>query len=166
MSSYHRRHHGQPRPPPARNRPGHHTPSMPHQATVYPHYLLYLCSQAAHLHCQISALSGQNHVTPITTIPNCYSYHTSPFPYQETSTRPSTKRDPEREKAPSGDIMQWKTASKAMTFTRHGTKLTHTSGTQQLSTSSQVAFARDLINMRILGTSYLVYKNLTSHLWM
>ena len=144
MISYHRRHHGQLRPPPARNWPGHHSSSMHNQSTIDPHYLAYLRSQAAHLDSQNSALSGLHHVTPSITVPEQYSPHTSPVPYQEMSTsRPSTKQNPVREGS------KWrhytvKNSLEVTTFTRHGTKLTHTVGTQQLSTSSMVAFAMDL----------------------
>ncbi len=64
MSSYPRRHNGQPRPPPARNRPGRHSSSPHHHQTGDPGYIAYLRSQAAQINSQISALSEPPRVTP------------------------------------------------------------------------------------------------------
>ena len=96
MSSYHRRHNGRPRPPPARNRPGHHPSSQQYQTNVDPHYLAYLRSQAAQIDSQISALSGHR-VTPSTTVHQAYSTDHLSSQYHPMSHSHRHRRNPERE---------------------------------------------------------------------
>ena len=95
MSSYYRGHHGRPRPPPARNRPGHQSSSAPPPTTMDPHYLAYLQAQAAQIDSQISALSGRPQVTPSTHAPIRYTQGCSSRHYTNTSRR--STRNPSRE---------------------------------------------------------------------
>ena len=89
MRSYNRRHDGRPRPPPARNRPGHHSSSPQYQANVDPQYLAYLQTQAAQIDSQISALSGHHRETSSTTVQATYSSTPSSVTYpQETIIDP------------------------------------------------------------------------------
>ena len=92
MTSYPRRHHGRPRPPPARNRPGHHASSHTATSDVDPMYLAFLRSQAVQLDSQISALSGLHRVSPNPTYSQSQASTST-----TTHSRQSTRRNPARE---------------------------------------------------------------------
>lgn len=100
MSSYNRQHHGRPRPPPARNRPGFHPPPT---NNVDQHYLAFLRSQAAHLDQQISALSHNRqstHYPPTQHYPAAQqNYQPAQVSLQSSSNPPrrSRHRNPSRE---------------------------------------------------------------------
>ncbi len=97
MTSYPRRHHGRPRPPPARNRPGHHASSHAANSDVDPMYLAFLRSQAAQLDSQISALSGHNRVSPTPTYSQYSTGHSQASPHTAPPSRSSTRCNPARE---------------------------------------------------------------------
>ena len=97
MSSYPRRSHVWPWPPPAQNHPHHHASSPPLQSNVDPNYLAYLRSQAAHLDSQISALSGCHCVSSGTTGTQGYecgpSQHYPRVPPPQRPSRQNHNRD-------------------------------------------------------------------------